>query len=111
SGLIHAGFHPGDRFILYMPFTIEAVITYLALVKCGMVVVSVADSFSPEELKKRVEMTNAKAAITCDGYLYSGKWLPVYEKVKKTGSLKAIVVEYGQSIQLREQDLKYNDIR
>src|SRR5438309_1093646 len=53
SGLVHSGFKPGDTIIIYMPFTIESIAAYLAIVKTGMVVVSVADSFSPAELKKR----------------------------------------------------------
>jgi len=105
NGLLEKGFTRGDRFVLYLPFSIDAVAIYLALVKAGMIAVSVADSFSPVELCKRVEMTNAKAIITVNQYTYGGKLLNVYDKVKESDCAPAILVSLDQEEHLREGDL------
>lgn len=51
AGFIQQGFAPKDRIILYLPFSIEAITTYLALIYMGAEPVLVADSFSAIELK------------------------------------------------------------
>jgi acetyl-CoA synthetase len=110
SGFLHAGFKPGDAIVIYMPLTIESIAAYLAIVKAGMVVVSVADSFSPSELKKRIEMTNAKAVITCDAYIYDGKQLRVFPKVAEADAPMAIVCNYCDAANLRKEDILFDDI-
>jgi acetyl-CoA synthetase len=107
SGLYRQGLVTGDAIVLYMPLTIESIATYLAIVKSGMAVVSVADSFSPTELKKRIEITKAKAIITCDGYLYGGKVIDVFSKVQEANAPKAIVADYTGKRKLRSE---YNDL-
>ncbi len=109
SGLIHQGFSVGDRFALYMPMCYESVAIYLGIVRAGMVVVSVADSFSGEELEKRCEMVEAKGVFTCDGYLYGGKELRVYEKVKNIGVPAVVVHRLGKDLLLREEDFFFDD--
>lgn len=112
SGLVHSGFKAGDAIIIYMPFTIESVAAYLAIVKAGMVVVSVADSFSAAELKKRVEMTGAKAVFTCDAYHYGGKQLKVISKAIEAEAPRLIVCNYFHSAALRKdkKDILLEDL-
>ncbi len=105
NGLLEKGYKRGDRFVLYLPFSIEAVAIYLALVKAGMIAVSVADSFSPVELCKRVEITNAKAVITVNQYAYGGKTLNVYDKVKEANCGPAILISSDNEEHLRKGDL------
>jgi acetyl-CoA synthetase len=110
SGLVKRGFRKGDCIILYLPFTIEAVAAYLAIVKAGMIVVSVADSFSPAELKKRIEITKAKGVFTCDSYLYGGKRIEVLKKVKEAEAPAAIVLNYGKTAEIREGDILFDQL-
>lgn len=112
SGLLRQGFLPGDNLVIYMPFTIESVAAYLAIVKAGMAVVSVADSFSPGELKKRIEMTDAKAVLTCDAYTYGGKTLKVLAKVIEAGPSQIIVCDYHGLATLRpgKNDLLFENL-
>lgn len=104
NGFIEKGYKQGDRFVLYLPFSIDAVAIYLALVKAGMIAVSVADSFSPVELCKRVEMTHAKAVITVNQYMYGGKTLNVYDKVKEADCPPAILISLDNEEHLRKGD-------
>ena len=50
AGLERLGLKPGDPVALYMPMTLECIAAYLGAVRAGCPVVSIADSFSAEEL-------------------------------------------------------------
>ncbi|MBX9853100.1 MAG: AMP-binding protein [Cytophagaceae bacterium] len=112
SGLIREGFQAGDKIVMYVPLTIESIAAYLAMVKAGMVVVSVADSFSAPELKKRIEITKAKGIFTCDGYRYGGKEIKIFSKVQEAEAPKAIICNYLNAVTLRgdKQDKFFDDI-
>ena len=108
GGLVRFGLNPGDAVVIYGPLSSEAIICYLALVKIGVVVVSVADSFSSLELKKRIEFSKAKAIITTVSYLYGGKKLMIYEKVKAATAIPAIV--FGNESQLAGGDVSFDEL-
>ena len=63
-GLAEHGLEPGDSVALYMPMTPECVVAYLGTVRSGCRVVSIADSFSSEELASRMEIAAARAVVT-----------------------------------------------
>lgn len=105
SGLSAARLKAGDRIVIYMPMTAESIAAYLAIVKSGMVVVSVADSFSSSELKKRIEITGAKAVFTCDAYMYAGKKLEIYKKVREADAPFSIVCPICETPAVRENDI------
>ncbi len=109
SGLRAIGLQPQDRVVLYLPLNMEAVVAYLGIIRAGMTAVLVADSFSPQELKKRHKLSEAKAIITVDEYQYNGKQLAVYDKVQTADSPMAIVVTNTGEPALREGDLLWND--
>lgn len=109
SGLSASGLQPNDRIVLYLPLTLEAVAAYLGILRAGMTAVLVADSFSPQELKKRMELSQAKALITVDEYQYNGKQLAVYEKVKAAHAPITVVIADSRDVDLREDDLKWEE--
>ena len=57
-------FQKGDRIAIDMPMTCNAVIVYLAIILGGFVVVSIADSFAPQEIGTRMRVSEAKAIFT-----------------------------------------------
>ena len=97
---------------LYMPMTLECVVAYLGIVRAGRRVVSIADSFSPEELRKRMEIAEASLVVTSAGYRWSGKVVRPYEKVRKAEIPRAIVTPdvEGESRVLREQDTPWVEV-
>jgi acetyl-CoA synthetase len=116
SGLMDAGCSPGDAIAIDMPMTPESVAIYLGIIKAGCVVVSIADSFAPQEIDKRLRSGHAKAIFTQDHITRSGKALPLYARVVAAGGPKAVVVpDAGRaratpgrvSIQLREGDVAW----
>jgi acetyl-CoA synthetase len=108
GGLAGFSLQPGDRVVLYAPLSAETVISYLALIKIGVVPVSVADSFSSLELKKRIEFSKAKAVITTFAYSYGGKKLAIYEKVKEATTIPAIV--FGEGTETRADDVPFDTL-
>ena len=113
NALVDTGFNPGDAIAIDMPMTAESVAIYLGIVKAGCVVVSIADSFAPDEIKMRLRLADAKAIFTQDYILRAGKQLPLYAKVVSAKAPKAIVLpcrgrfEPHSSIQLRDGDLTW----
>ncbi len=75
------GLKPGDAVGICMPMTPESIAIYLGIVKAGCVVVSIADSFSPDEIATRCRISNAKAIFTQDVIFRGAKFLPLFERV------------------------------
>jgi acetyl-CoA synthetase len=111
NGLVEAGFEGGDAIAIAMPMTAESVIAYLGIVKAGCAVVSIADSFAPEEIATRLRIADARAIVTQDVLARAGKTLPMYDKVVEAGAKRAIVIPAGDSmaLPLRAEDLAWAD--
>jgi len=82
NGLIKLGLHLGDPIAIAMPMNQYAVAIYLGIIKMGGVVVSIADSFSSDEIQIRLAITNCKLIFTQDTVGWLTKAIPLYEKVK-----------------------------
>lgn len=57
-------FMKGDAIAIDMPMTCTAVIIYLSIVLAGCIVVSIADSFTSNEIAKRMEVAKARGIFT-----------------------------------------------
>ena len=111
NGLREHGFQAGEPIALYMPMTLECVATYLAIVRAGMCVVSIADSFSPAEVARRCELTRTRCVVTVAAYQRAGRAMPLYEKVCQAGVAQAIVVPQADApVALRPGDLTFDDL-
>ena len=82
NGLRANGFRPDQAIVLYMPMTVDCVAAYLGIIHAGCRVVSVADSFSAAELRKRMEIAEASAVITLASYSWAGRKIDLYSKVR-----------------------------
>lgn len=58
------GLSKGSAIAIDMPMDVYSVVVYLAIVLAGYVVVSIADSFSPNEISTRLLISKAKAIFT-----------------------------------------------
>ena len=110
NGLVEQGFTKGDRVAIYMPMTSLCIAAYLGIIKAGCHVVSIADSYSSIIIRKRMEISNAKAIITVDEYSRSGKTIKLYEKVKEANIDFAIVIRSDETggknyLEIRDSDL------
>ncbi|RCV40366.1 hypothetical protein SEVIR_9G046600v4 [Setaria viridis] len=105
-------FQKGDRIAIDMPMTCNAVIIYLAIVLGGFVVVSIADSFAPQEIGTRMGVSKAKAIFTQDFIIRGGKKVPLYSRVVQGTSSKAVVIPANGDylgVTLRNGDMSWKD--
>ncbi|MCM8539676.1 MAG: AMP-binding protein [Lentisphaeraceae bacterium] len=93
NGLKEKDLKAGDAIAIDMPMTVEAVAIYLGTIMAGLKVVTVADSFSPEEIKTRLDIAQTKLVFTVDSYIRSSKRIQLYNKVKKAGNYPCIVIQ------------------
>jgi len=113
NGLREHNFKVGDRISIDMPMTVEAVAIYLGVIKAGMAVVSIADSFAAAEIEKRNVISGAVGIVCVESYVRGGKVIPIYPKVIEANSPRAIVIPLESTSakrpQLREGDILWND--
>jgi len=110
NSLRQAGIKKGDFIAIDMPMTLEAVAIYLAGIKAGNPVVTIADSFTTNEIEIRLKITNPKLIFTQDVLQRAGKTLPLYKKVIEANAPKSIVTKVSdENISLRKSDLYFHD--
>lgn len=105
------GLQKGDVIAIDMPMTVEAVAIYLAGIKAGTPVATIADSFTPNEIAVRLKITQPKLIFTQDVQLRAGKVLPLYEKLTQAKAPKTVVIQATNktTISLRKTDTYWKD--
>jgi acetyl-CoA synthetase len=112
NGLAASGLAAGDAIAIAMPMTVESVVAYLGIVKAGAVVVSIADSFSADEIATRLRIAKARAVVTQDIIVRGVKKLPMYQRVVDAGAERAIVIAASGDkleVKLRDGDVRWQD--
>ncbi|MGQ0579399.1 MAG: acetate--CoA ligase [Betaproteobacteria bacterium] len=119
NGLKSLGIKTGDRVIIYMPMSIEAVIAMQACARIGATHSVVFGGFSAKSLQERIIDAGAVAVITADGQMRGGKEIalkPAVDDAFAMGGCEGIrhVVIYkrtGSPIQLRApRDLWWHEL-
>ena len=67
----------GDRVVIYLPMSIEAVVAMQACARLGLTHSVVFGGFSAKSLQERIEDAGARAVITSDGQFRGGRALPL----------------------------------
>eukprot|EP01083_Nonionella_stella_P051992 138142_1 len=112
SGLTNLGFPKGAAIGIDMVMTAESVAVYLGIIKAGMVVVGIADSFSPSEIDVRLSIARAQLVFTHDVIARGERTLPLYARVKEADAARCVVLpENGRTLvePLRKGDISWND--
>jgi len=110
NSLLTHGLKKGDVIAMIMPMTPLAVAIYLAIIKMGSLVVSIADSFSSEEIRVRLALTQPKYIFTQDKIAWVGKTLPLYEKIAPlTASPIVILPLHTPHLKARTQDKHWKE--
>ncbi len=110
NSLQESGLVKGEFIAIDMPMTLEAVAIYLAAIKAGNPVVTIADSFTANEIQVRLKITKPAILFTQDVLLRGGKTLDLYKKIKETDAPKTIVIKVSdEQIALRKKDLYFSD--
>ncbi len=111
NSLLRQGAKPGDAIAIDMPMHMNAVAIYFGIIKMGGVVVSIADSFSPEEIAVRLRIAKTKMIFTQDIILRDNKKIPLYEKVIAANAPIAIVLPCENELHtsLRKEDISWQN--
>lgn len=86
------GLKVGDAVGIDMPMNWESVAIYLGIIKAGLVVVSIADSFAPNAIEIRLKIANTKAIFTQDVIPRGSKQIPLYKRVLKCNEPPTAIV-------------------
>ena len=81
NGLKGRGVKKGDRVVIYMPMSIEAVVAMQACARIGAIHSVVFGGFSSKSLQERIIDAKACAVITADGQMRGGKIIPLKKAV------------------------------
>jgi len=119
NGLKALGYKQGDRAIIYMPMSIEAVTAMQACARLGVIHSVVFGGFSAKSLQERIVDVGASLVLTADEQVRGGKTIPLKPAVDQafaTGGCDAVrhVVVYrrtGGAIDWNEgRDLWLHDV-
>jgi acetyl-CoA synthetase len=77
NGLKKLGIAKGDRVLIYMPMSVEAVVAMQACARIGATHSVVFGGFSAKSLQERIIDAGAVAVITADGQFRGGKEIPL----------------------------------
>src|SRR5450759_70467 len=102
NGLKSRGIKKGDRVIVYMPMSIEAVVAMQACARIGAIHSVVFGGFSAKSLHERITDAQACAVITADAQMRGGKIMPLKTVVDEAMStawceMLHIVIFYHRS--------------
>ncbi|MBI1175366.1 MAG: acetate--CoA ligase [Sideroxydans sp.] len=110
NGLKSRGIRKGDRVIIYLPMSIEAVVAMQACARIGAIHSVVFGGFSSKSLHERIIDAQACAVITADAQHRGGKEIPLKAAVDEAlgmGGCEAVhsVIVYRRS----GNDIAWND--
>ncbi len=111
------GIVKGDRVVIYMPMTPEAVIAMQACARIGAIHSVVFGGFSAESLKDRIEDAGAKMLITADGGNRGGKIVELKQAADKAlasgcASIESVIVfkRTGHNVEFnRDRDVWWHN--
>jgi acetyl-CoA synthetase len=87
NGLKSLGYKKGERAIVYMPMSIEAVVAMQACARLGLTHSVVFGGFSAKSLQERIVDVGASLVIAADGQFRGGKAMPLMPAVEEAFSL------------------------
>ncbi len=114
NGLKSLGLKKGDRVSIYMPNSIEAIVSMLACARLGLIHSVVFAGFSEGALRMRIEDAQARAVITATYTKRRGKKIPLLPTVEKAveglqSVEKIIVWDRDREGVVKEKDNKFVD--
>ncbi|HWI06221.1 MAG TPA: acetate--CoA ligase [Solirubrobacteraceae bacterium] len=113
NALRDQGIRKGDVVGIYLPMIPEVVVAMLACARIGAPHNVVFGGFSPESVKERMAVSEAKALVTVDGARRKGRTAPIKQAVDDVGIPVAttIVVRHtGIDCPMGEGDVYYDQI-
>ncbi len=77
NALKEQGIHKGDRIVIYLPMSVEAIVAMQACARIGAIHSVVFGGFSAKSLHERIMDASARIVITADAGFRGGKTIPL----------------------------------
>jgi acetyl-CoA synthetase len=117
NGLKDLGVRKGDVVGIFLPMIPEVVVAMLACARIGAPHNVVFGGFSPDSVRERMEVSHARALVTCDGARRKGRTTAVKREVDRVMAdlkdLQSIIVvrHTGAECAMQEgRDVFYDDL-
>jgi acetyl-CoA synthetase len=118
NGLKSRGIKKGDRVVIYMPMSIEAVVAMQACARIGAIHSVVFGGFSSKSLHERITDAQAVAVITADGQFRGGKAMalkPAVDEALSMGGCEGVhsVIVYQRTkgeVQWHKNNIWWHDL-
>jgi len=119
NGLKKLGITKGDRVLIYLPMSVEAVVAMQACARIGAIHSVVFGGFSAKSVQERIIDAQAKLVVTADGQYRGGREIPLKPAVDEAlsmGGCESItrVVVYkrtgGEVLWNASRDLWWHDL-
>ena len=118
NGLKSLNLKMGDRVIVYLPMSIEAVVAMQACARLGLIHSVVFGGFSAKSIQERIEDTKAKLIITADAQLRGGKLIPLKStvdealKIGRCDSVDKIIIynRANTKLNINKNDILWEDL-
>ena len=118
NGLKKLNLVTGERVIIYLPMTIEAVVAMQACARIGLTHSVVFGGFSAKSIQERIADAQAKLVITADFQFRGGKKIPLKTAVDEAlamggcGCIEKVIVlkRSDDDIDLSPNDLLWQDL-
>src|SRR5574340_380681 len=118
NGLKSRGIKKGDRVVVYMPMSIEAVVAMQACARIGAIHSVVFGGFSSKSLHERITDAQAVAVITADGQYRGGKAMalkPAVDEALAMGGCEGVhsVIVYQRTkgeVQWHKNNIWWHDL-
>jgi acetyl-CoA synthetase len=113
NALRDQGVGKGDVVGIFLPMIPEVVVAMLACARIGAPHNVVFGGFSPESVKERMEVSEAKALITVDGARRKGRTAPIKQAVDEVGipvQTTIVVRHTGIDCPMGDGDVFYDEI-
>ena len=110
---IRKGYKKGDRAIIYMPMSIEGVVSMQACARLGITHSVVFGGFSAKSLEERIVDVGAKLIITADEQIRGGKNIPLVQKAVDealTGEASKNVKDVISIVELAKIEMSARDV-
>lgn len=111
------GVKKGDRVTIYMGRVPELPIAMLACARIGAIHSVVYGGFTVEALAERIEDSQSRVLVTCDGAFQRGKVVPlkqiVDEALQRTGTVECVLVvkRTGEPVNMEQgRDMWYHEL-
>jgi acetyl-CoA synthetase len=113
NALKDQGVRSGDVVGIFLPMIPEVVVAMLACARIGAPHNVVFGGFSPESVKERMEVSEAKALVTVDGARRKGRTAPIKQAVDEVGmpvETTIVVRHTGIDCPMGDGDVFYDEI-